>query len=334
MSALTGARRRDLRRTGAAQPAQQRRQVQPGRLDRRRSSSTRRPRASGPASSTRARASIRRVGAPVRAVLPLADNCIVRVAAPVSACSSAARWSRRWAVGSGHRAGPRVAPSSASSSAVTTRTSALRPRTTRPVRTGAPAIRTAATGWPAGTGPAAGSGPRVSSCLGAALSGAHLARAEQLASARRAPRRGRRTRCESRPAHRRRSASPRHAHRTVRSLGSTEKQMPWSTPRDVAVGRRQQVAALAVGVVDQRVEEAHRAQPLVAAVTTARRRRPPDRSRSMPGPCPRRTVRRAGPSAARRPSRSPRTPGTQRPRGGPACRSGKSSSGRSPLIGL
>ena len=124
----------------------------------------------------------------------------------------------------------------------------------------------------------------------------------------------------------------------------------------VAVGHRQHVPALAVGVVDHDVEDRHPAQrvgvlvdqrdrPVVARRGRRRRggspraprprapgrRRPaPGRARATAAPCPARAARRAGSSAARRPSRGPRTRRTPRPRAPASVPSGKSHSGRSP----
>ena len=96
---------------------------------------------------------------------------------------------------------------------------------------------------------------------------------------------------------------------------------------DVAARDRQQVAGLAVGVVDRRVEHRDPSQPLVVLDRRGRRGRPSGRSRSRAGPCPRRTARRAGPSAGRSPSRSPPTTGTPRPRAGRASRRGSRRAG-------
>ena len=120
------------------------------------------------------------------------------------------------------------------------------------------------------------------------------------------------------------SGSPRHRHSTVRSLSSTAKQTPWSTPVHAAVRA-----------------SGSRWPPLRSALLTTRRGRPSarrsgwslraqreaevDRSRRRrptAGTCPGRTDRRASPSAARGPSRSPPTRRTRRPRGRPACRPG------------
>ena len=145
---------------------------------------------------------------------------------------------------------------------------------------------------------------------------------------RRAPRRPARASRARRPV----SGSPRQPQSTVRSLGSTAKQMPWSQPWTAVLGH-QQVPALAVGVVDQGIEHRHRAaggRPGSGSCAGRRRRR---RSRSRAGPCPGQPVRHAPAWAARWTSRRLR----HVPRGFLASARvpcGKSASGRSPRIGL
>ena len=126
---------------------------------------------------------------------------------------------------------------------------------------------------------------------------------------------------------------------------------PWSTPCTGAARLDQDVAALAVGVVEDRRRarssgaagrrrrapsttgspsepraSSTRSQP----VGQARRRHHVDQRRRVVvdgvdpqlAPCPGRTAPRAARSAARRPTRWPPTPRRPRPRGRPACRPG------------
>ena len=82
------------------------------------------------------------------------------------------------------------------------------------------------------------------------------------------------------------SGSPLQPQSTVRSLGSGEKQMPWSQPWTVAVLRGQDVPTLAVGVVDQRVEHREPAQAGRRGSGSCAARPPRRRRRSTAGPCP------------------------------------------------
>ena len=158
-------------------------------------------------------------------------------------------------------------------------------------------------------------------------------------AARAATRRGRRrgpSRIRSRPAISSGSNGvPRQPHSTVRSFGHRREAHAVVHAVDVAPAvDRQDVAALAVGVVHR----PRRGPPSGAAAGRPRRpwprRRPRGPPRRTPGPSPRRTARRAGSSAGRCPSRSPRRRARRPPRGGLSVPSGKSSSGRSPSVGL
>ena len=142
-----------------------------------------------------------------------------------------------------------------------------------------------------------------------------------------------------------RSASPRSPSRPARSVRSTSSSSscerlaapgPEHRPQlghrregdavvdavDVAARHREQVAGLAVGVVDRGVEDGDRPQAGRPRRSRARPGRPPRRPGSRAGPCPRRTARRAAPSAGRCPSRWPARPRTPRPRAARACRPG------------
>ena len=82
-----------------------------------------------------------------------------------------------------------------------------------------------------------------------------------------------------------RRASPQS---TVRSLGTGENVTPWSTPYTWPPGHREQVAGLAVGVVDRGVEDGDPPQARVRVDAPARRGRPSASARiqswTMPSP--------------------------------------------------
>ena len=198
-------------------------------------------------------------------------------------------------------------------------------------------VRTAARGSPASPGTGRGTGRAASSASVRRTVARDLDPRQQPA---RASRRDRRrapsrialdardlVRLERRPA-----PAPQHRPQLrAPSRSST----PWSTPIDVLPAvDRQDVAALAVGVVHR----PRRGPPSGAAAGRPRRpwrrRRRPGRRRRTPGPSPRRTGRRAGSSAARSPSRSPPTTCQAATSRRVSVPSGKSSSGRSPSVGL
>ena len=163
---------------------------------------------------------------------------------------------------------------------------------------------------------------------------------------------------------RRRARAPAQPHSRVRSLWSVWKLTPWSTP-NTRPAAAQDVAALAVGVVDQDVE--HRQQPQRRArrrgsPRPAGRRRPdPRRSVNQPSrghrvgwapgrpavrspssststqacsePGPERAVDEAR-SPARSRSRRSGTPRTRRPRAARGCGAGSPTAAAPPRIGL
>ena len=116
--------------------------------------------------------------------------------------------------------------------------------------------------------------------------------------------------------------SPAQPQSTVRSFGSDAKQMPWSQPRIGAVGRRQQMPALSVGVVQHEVEQRDRAAGGGRASGRASAGRPRPSTSIQSWSMPARRARRAAPSAARSRGRTPRTRATRRPRDARASRRG------------
>ena len=169
-------------------------------------------------------------------------------------------------------------------------------------------VRTAARGSPASPGEGNGNRPAASSASTrrrvARTSARDSSPASVVAEVAVERRRGSARARRSRPAA---SGWPRQPHSTVRSFGTVEKHHPVVDAVDVPPAvDRQDVAALAVGVVHGRVEDGHPAQPRVVLDD---HRDDVDRRVDVdptPGPCPRRTARRAGSSAGRCPSRSPR----------------------------
>ena len=89
--------------------------------------------------------------------------------------------------------------------------------------------RRAATGWPAGADPAEESAARPAAHPSPAR-GVHLGRASAACPAPRPASRPAQPAPRPPPTARPARWPPRHAHRTVRILGATAKQMPWSTP--------------------------------------------------------------------------------------------------------
>ena len=118
------------------------------------------------------------------------------------------------------------------------------------------------------------------------------------------------------------SRFPAQRHSRVRSFGSTREAHAVVDAVHVALGGRDDVAALAVGVVHDRVEDRHAAQAVVVA---ADERGHVDRLVAVDPELHHaraRTAPRAASWAGRRPSRSPPTRGRPRSPGRPGCRRG------------
>ena len=121
---------------------------------------------------------------------------------------------------------------------------------------------------------------RAQQRLGARAAGRAPRRGSAASRARRrARRRGRRAGSRARARSVSGSGSPAQPQSTVRSFGSTPRLTPWSQPRTI-VAVAQQVAALAVGVVEHGVEHRHRAQRRLAGCARRRPVRPPGDSPS------------------------------------------------------
>ena len=223
-----------------------------------------------------------------------------------------------------HQGGVRASASTQSSS----RSLVGEVRTPDPRRRVVRRLRTAATGSPATSARGAGTARSPAARRPAGSSPAPRSGRGASAASRRAPRRGRRGSAASPSSSSGASAlaAPRPQHGPQLRHGREAHPVVDAVDVPAAV-HRQDVPALAVGVVDRGIEHGHPPQSWVRRRDQLddvdRRIRAPRR----PGPCPRRTARRAARSAGRCPSRSPPRRATRRPRAGSASRPGSRRAG-------